>query len=125
LAKSAQVGQLILIRVVYGFCLALLASTAMAAADEPGSEAYRYALSMSGALISDNCERNWQAAEYISVYACNYGLAQLYNLEISALHFAQCAEFSRGDIVKIAECMTDQFNVWLASQQQSPNVTIQ
>jgi ribosomal protein S17 len=111
------------IKVIVGVGLVLLASTASAAAEDIGSEAHGYALSMSGALISDNCERNWQAAGYISVYACNYGLAQSYNLALAAQHFDQCAEFSRGDIVKIAECMTDQFTVWLTSSQQSAPLT--
>ncbi len=92
-----------------------------AVASDAGTEAHGYTLSMAGALINDNCERNWQASNYVSVYACSYELAQLYNLSISAAHFDQCAEFSRGDIIKIADCMTNQFDVWITQHQSQPD----
>jgi hypothetical protein len=107
------------IRVAFSVCLFLLAAHVLAAAEAEYAEAYGYTLSMAGALINDNCERNWQASEYVSVYACNYKLAQFYSLELAAPHFNQCAQVSRGDIVKIADCMTDQFNVWISQHEQS------
>lgn len=110
-----------MIRVLVSLGLALCLFSAIAAEDE-GSEAHGYTLSMAGALINDNCERNWKASGYISVFACNYELAQLYNLAMSAQHFNQCAQFSRGDIIKIADCMTNQFNVWITEHQHSPSV---
>ena len=88
-----------------------------AAAAGDDTEAHSYTLSMAGALISDNCERNWKASNYVSVYACNYELAQLYSLELSAHHFDQCAQVARGDIIKIADCMTNQFNVWISNHE--------
>ncbi len=105
-------------RAFIGVALAVCCTFSLAAEDTDG-DAYRYTLSMSGALISDNCERNWQSEGYISVYACNYELAQLYNLSISAAHFEQCAQFSRGDIIKIADCMTNHFNLWIDGQEQT------
>ena len=69
-------------------------------------------LSMAGALINDWCEQQWQVSEYISIHACNYQIAQLYNLDVSAVHFEGCAVASGGDIVRIADCMVGHFNAW-------------
>jgi len=72
---------------------------------------------MAGALISDWCERKWQSSEYISIHACNYQMAQLYNLETSSVHFDECTEAAGGDIVKIADCMVARFGAWLVQEQ--------
>lgn len=90
------------------FCLAGKART---------EEALAYNLSMTGALINDKCERSWESAGYISIHACNYQLAQLYDMEIATAHFAECAAASAGDIVKIADCMVARFNAWAAAEQ--------
>lgn len=103
---------------VVSFCLGvccLLANNPTIAAE--GVHARDYNLSMAGALISDNCERNWQTSSYISLHACNYQLAQHYNLEISQEHFEGCVVIATGDLVKIAECMTERFNQWLADEK--------
>lgn len=77
-----------------------------------------YALSMAGALINDHCGRVWQGGEYVSIHACNYQVANLFNTAISTQHFEECTVLAGGDIVMIADCMVVRFNTWLG--QQSP-----
>ena len=95
-----------------GLLAGMLVSVSAIAAesDEPQPEDYN--LSMAGALINDWCGRQWQDKGYISIHACNYQLAQQYNLEISSAHFSECVVQSGGDIVRIADCMVAQFNAW-------------
>lgn len=99
-------------RILACLIVSLTITTAGAASETDDSEARGYNLSMAGALINDWCERQLEASEYISIHACNYQLAQLYNLDISTVHFEGCAVASGGDIVRIADCMVDRFNAW-------------
>lgn len=99
-------------RILCCLIVSLTITIANAASEAENSEARGYNLSMAGALINDWCERQWQTSEYISIHACNYQLAQLYNLDISTVHFEECAAASGGDIVRIADCMVDRFNAW-------------
>lgn len=91
--------------------------TSSQAGEARNEEALGYNLSMAGALINDKCERSWESAGYISIHACNYQLAQFYDMEIASAHFAECATASGGDIVKIADCMVARFNAWVAAEQ--------
>lgn len=93
--------------------LSLVITEAANAGESENSQAIDYNLSMAGALINDHCGRTWENSEYISIHACNYSLANRYNLEISAEHFNGCAVASGGDIVRIADCMVVRFNAWL------------
>ncbi len=77
-----------------------------------------YSLSMAGALINDHCSRVWQGGEYVSIHACNYQLANRFNLAVSSEHFGECTVLAAGDIVKIADCMVERFNIWLEQQAQ-------
>jgi len=77
-----------------------------------------YSLSMAGALINDHCGRVWQGGEYVSIHACNYQLANLFNLAVSAQHFDECTVLAGGDIVRIADCMVERFNNWLMQQEK-------
>lgn len=77
-----------------------------------------YALSMAGALINDHCGRVWQGGEYVSIHACNYRLANRFTVAISAQYFDECRALAGGDIVRIADCMVERFNTWLALQSQ-------
>ena len=85
-----------------------------ASAQEP--EAQDYALSMAGALINNWCGTRWQDAGYISLHACNYELAQRYNRELSSSDFENCAVANGGDIVKIADCMLERYDIWIAEE---------
>ena len=100
-------------RIVCCLIVSLTVTTSGAASESRDSEARGYSLSMAGALINDWCERQWQTTEYISIHACNYQLAQLYNLAVSTVHFEDCAVASGGDIVRIADCMLNRFNLWI------------
>lgn len=75
-----------------------------------------YNLSMAGALINDHCGRVWQDGEYVSIHACNYQLANLFTVAVSAQHFEECTVLATGDIVMIADCMVERFNTWLIQQ---------
>lgn len=83
-------------------------------AQEP--KAQDYALSMAGALINNWCSTRWQDSGYISLHACNYELAQLYNRELSSRDFQNCAVANGGDIVKIADCMLERYNTWVTEE---------
>ena len=96
------------------FGLLLAAAARGSEAQDWQSEDYN--LSMAGALINDHCGRVWQGGEYISIHACNYRLANLFNAAISAQHFDECTVLAAGDIVMIADCMVARFNSWLAQQ---------
>lgn len=106
-----------MIRILYCLLLSLLVNTAANAAETEDSSARDYNLSMAGALINDHCERNLQTSNYISIHACNYQLANLYTLDISAVHFDGCVAATGGDIVKIADCMVERFNAWILKEQ--------
>ncbi len=86
-------------------------------AQEPNGEDYN--LSMSGALINDWCTRNWQETDYITIHACNYALAQRYNLAVSEAEFTNCAVANGGDIVKIADCLFERFALWIQETDQA------
>lgn len=86
------------------------------ASDSNEPTARDYNLSMAGALISDQCEKNWQASNHISIHACNYQLSQAYDWELSSAHFEECTMEATGDIVKIADCMVSRFNTWLVKE---------
>jgi hypothetical protein len=100
-------------------CLALCLTVANGAnageAEDPSARDYN--ISMAGALINDWCERNLQTSKYISIHACNYQMAQLYNLDLSTAQFDECVVIAQGDIVKIADCMQSRFNAWLIQEQ--------
>ena len=96
----------------------LLAGGFAAASEAPDGQGYN--LSMAGALINDWCGRQWQTAGYISIHACTYQVAQLYNLDISSGHFVGCAEQSGGDIVQIADCMVSRFGAWAQTELDQP-----
>jgi len=81
-------------------------------------QAQDYTLSMAGALINEHCGRVWQNGEYVNIHACNYNLANLFTIDLSARHFEECTVLAQGDIVKIADCMVERFNGWLAQQSQ-------
>ena len=98
-----------------GFCLVIFVSSASSAQEWQSAD---YSLSMSGALINDHCGRVWQGGEYISIHACNYSLANLFNAAVSRQHFDECTVLAQGDIVKIADCMVARFNTWLEQQAQ-------
>ena len=98
------------------YCLVLCTALANAGEAEDSS-ARDYNISMAGALINDWCERNLQSSRYISIHACNYQMAQLYNLEISTAQFGECAVLAGGDIVKIADCMLSRFSAWVDQEQ--------
>lgn|GEM_PF-561716 len=98
--------------------LLLCASCITTGAEAPDGHSYN--LSMAGALINDWCGRQWQAAGYISIHACTYEVAQLYNLEVSSGHFTACAEQSGGDIVQIADCMVNRFGAWAQVELAPP-----
>jgi len=98
------------------FSLAAVATVSVTNAQEWQGEDYN--LSMSGALINDHCGRVWQDGEYVSIHACNYRLANLFTIAISTQHFEECAVLARGDIVMIADCMVERFNIWVAQQAQ-------
>lgn len=102
----------ILCCVIAGLFLATAGVNSQAEEAEPRG----YNLSMAGALINDWCERQWQGSGYISIHACNYELAQLYNLAVSSVHFDGCVVASGGDIVRIADCMVSRFNAWAAQE---------
>jgi hypothetical protein len=95
-----------------------LVATASNASEAQERQSEDYALSMAGALINDHCGRVWQGGEYISIHACNYQLANLFSVAISAQHFDECTVLAQGDIVMIADCMVERFNTWLAQQAQ-------
>lgn len=97
------------------FSLAVAVSSASTAQEWQGED---YSLSMSGALINDHCSRVWQGGEYISIHACNYRLANLFNAAVSQQHFDECTVLAQGDIVKIADCMVERFNAWVAQLPQ-------
>jgi len=94
----------------------LIVSAATNASTAQEWEGEDYALSMAGALINDHCGRAWQGGEYISIHACNYQLANLFTVAVSAKHFGECTVLTRGDIVMIADCMVERFNTWLLRQ---------
>lgn len=97
-----------------GFSLVLaMAANVSTAQDWQGED---YNLSMAGALINDHCGRVWQGGEYVSIHACNYQLANRFNLAVSSEHFDECTVLAAGDIVKIADCMVERFNTWLEQQ---------
>ncbi len=104
-------------RILAGLILSLIVAKAATASEAEEPQAIDYNLSMAGALINDHCERNWQGTEYISIHACNYQLANLYSLDISAAHFDECTVLARGDIVMIADCMVSRFSAWLVQEQ--------
>jgi len=81
-------------------------------------QAEDYTLSMAGALINDHCSRVWQDGEYVNIHACNYNLANQFTVAISTQQFDECTVQAQGDIVKIADCMVERFNGWLAQQSQ-------
>jgi len=87
------------------------------AGEAEDSSARDYNLSMAGALINDWCERNLQTSNYISIHACNYKMAQLYNFDLTTAQFDECVVVAGGDIVKIADCMLSRFNAWLVQKQ--------
>lgn len=101
------------------FLTAVFLITGLCIAQEPQAEDYH--LSMSGALINDWCSRQWQEQGYITQHACNYALSQRYDLEISSTHFSGCAVANGGDIIKIADCMLQRFNNWVAHSEADPN----
>lgn len=103
--------------VVFCLMIGLLIAEVLHAAESDEQEARNLNLSMAGALINDWCERNWQGASFISIYACNYQYAQLYNFDSSATDFNECIVITGGDIVRIADCMQYRFNAWLESSQ--------
>ena len=98
------------------FSAIVAAATTISAAQD--WQAQDYSLSMAGAMINDHCGKAWQEEGYLSVHACNYRLANLFSPAISSQQFAECAEIARGDIVMIADCMSQRFNSWLAQQAQ-------
>lgn len=100
-------------RILCGLVLILVEVNAVNAAEARIDEGLGYNLSMAGALINDRCERNWQSSGYISIYACNYQFAQLYNFDISSAHFSECAAAVGGDVIRIADCMVERFNAWI------------
>ena len=104
-------------RILSTLMLTLIVARAVNAGESENSSATDYNLSMAGALINDRCERDWQKSTYISIHACNYQLAHLYNLDISTVHFDECGAVSGGDIVAIADCMVERFNSWLIQEQ--------
>ena len=97
------------------FCIAV--AHGASAGESEDSSARDYNLSMAGALINDWCERNLQTSKYISIHACNYQMAQLYNLDLATTQFDECVVITGGDIVKIADCMLSRFNAWLIQEQ--------
>ena len=105
-------------RILCCLVLSLIITKASNASEAKDPLPRDYNLSMAGALINDTCERNWQSSEYISIHACNYQMAHLYNLGISAVHFDECVAVAGGDIVKIADCMVERFNAWFLQEQQ-------
>lgn len=98
-----------------GFSLVIAAAGTASAQEWQGED---YSLSMSGALINDHCGRVWQGGDYISIHACNYRLANLFNAAVSRQHFDECTVQTQGDIVRIADCMVERFNAWLAQSPQ-------
>ena len=108
-------------RILACVLLSLIVGNAAIASAAEDWQARDYNLSMAGALVNDHCERNWQGGEYISIHACKYQLANLYNLDTSAGHFAECTELAGGDIVMIADCMVGRFTAWLVQEQQQGN----
>ena len=104
-------------RMLCSLVLCLLIANGANAGEAGDSSARDYKLSMAGALINDWCERNLQTSKYISIHACNYQMAQLYNLDLSSGQFDECVVIAQGDIVKIADCMLDRFNAWLVQEQ--------
>ena len=110
-------------RILFYLVFSILAASTVVANAADDSEAGKMHLSMAGALISDWCERNWQTSEYISIHACNYQFAQLYNLDISTRDFSECVAITTGDIVKIADCMVYRFNAWLPQAQNEETAT--
>ena len=101
-------------------CLAfgLFVATAPSVGEAQDWQGEDYSLSMAGALINDHCGRVWQGGEYVSIHACNYQLANLFTVAVSKLHFDECTVLAGGDIVRIADCMVERFNGWLAQQAQ-------
>ncbi|PCI74826.1 MAG: hypothetical protein COB20_14305 [SAR86 cluster bacterium] len=95
--------------------LVAAAASASLAQDWQGKD---YNLSMAGALINDHCGRVWEGGEYVSIHACNYQLANLFNVAVSTQHFEECTVLAQGDIVMIADCMVERFNSWLGQQSQ-------
>lgn len=83
------------------------------AAETQFSTARDYNFSMAGALINQSCEATWEQGNDISINACRYRLAQLYNFAVASAHFEECSVAAAGDIVKIAECMTERFQAWI------------
>lgn len=96
----------------FGFSILIAAANTIEAQDWQSED---YAISMAGALINDHCGRVWQG-EYVSIHACNYQLANRFSLAVSAQHFDECRVLAAGDIVKIADCMVERFNSWLAQK---------
>ncbi len=96
----------------------VLVVAAAGAGDAQEWQGEDYSLSMSGALINDHCGREWEGGEYISIHACNYRLANLFNAAVSQQHFDECTVIAQGDIVRIADCMVERFNSWLAQLPQ-------
>ena len=96
------------------FSLVIAAAASVSEAQDWQGE--DYALSMAGALINDHCGRVWQGGKYVSIHACNYRLANLFTVAVSAKHFDECTVLAQGDIVMIADCMVDRFNIWLMQQ---------
>lgn len=86
------------------------------AAETEFSTARDYGFSMAGALINQHCEETWEEGNDISINACRYRFAQLYNYALASDHFERCTASAGGDIVKIAECMTENFQGWLKLQ---------
>lgn len=85
------------------------------AAETQSSTARDYNMSMAGALINQHCEQSWEASRDISINACRYRISQLYNFAIASAHFEKCTDSAVGDIVKIAECMTEEFAGWVGN----------
>ena len=95
--------------------LTLVRAVNASAAEQP--EGIDYNLTMAGSLVSNWCEPNWETQGYLTADACNYQLAQLYNLEVSSVDFGECTVVAGGDIVRIAECMVERFDGWLVEEE--------
>ncbi|MFK7864258.1 MAG: hypothetical protein AB8B95_08550 [Pseudohongiellaceae bacterium] len=105
-----------MIRTLFFLAISCLSQLSMAA-ETDASTARDYTFSMAGALINQHCEATWEQGSDISINACRYRVAQFYNFTIASAHFESCTETSRGDIIKIAECMTERFSGWTQSQK--------
>lgn len=104
-------------RVLSRLVFITLISVGAGTANAQDWQADDYSLSMSGALINDHCSRTWEGGDYISIHACNYRLANLFNASVSSQQFEECTVRSQGDIVRIADCMVERFNAWIAQQE--------